>query len=37
MQVQDENFDSNIVVEEFQKGYMLKDRVLRPSMVKVNE
>ncbi len=25
------------VVEEFQKGYMLKDRVIRPSMVKVNE
>lgn len=37
MQVQDENFDSNIVVEELQKGYMLKDRVLRPAMVKVNE
>ena len=37
MQVQDENFNSNIVVEEFQKGYMLKDRVLRPAMVKVNE
>jgi molecular chaperone GrpE len=37
MQVQDENFGSNIVVEEFQKGYVLKDRVLRPAMVKVNE
>lgn len=37
MQVQDENFGSNIVVEEFQKGYMLKDRVIRPAMVKVNE
>ena len=37
MQVEDENFDSNIVVEEFQKGYILKDRVIRPSMVKVNE
>ena len=37
MQVEDENFDSNIVVEEFQKGYMLKDRVIRPAMVKVNE
>jgi molecular chaperone GrpE (heat shock protein) len=23
-------------VEEMQKGYRLKDRVLRPSMVKVN-
>jgi molecular chaperone GrpE len=37
MQVQDESVDSNIVVEEFQKGYMLKDRVIRPAMVKVNE
>jgi molecular chaperone GrpE len=37
MQVEDENFDSNIVVEEFQKGYILKDRVIRPSMVKVNQ
>ncbi|AVI41679.1 nucleotide exchange factor GrpE [Bacillus pumilus] len=37
MQVEDENFDSNIVVEELQKGYKLKDRVIRPSMVKVNQ
>lgn len=36
MQVEEEGFESNIVVEEFQKGYMLKDRVIRPSMVKVN-
>lgn len=28
---------SGIVLEELQKGYQLKDRVLRPSMVKVNE
>jgi molecular chaperone GrpE len=37
MQVEDENFGPNMVVEEFQKGYMLKDRVIRPSMVKVNQ
>lgn len=37
MQVEDENFDSNIVIEELQKGYILKDRVIRPSMVKVNQ
>jgi molecular chaperone GrpE len=37
MQVEDENFGSNIIVEEFQKGYILKDRVIRPSMVKVNQ
>ncbi|AOU01712.1 nucleotide exchange factor GrpE [Bacillus velezensis] len=37
MQVEDENFGSNIVIEELQKGYKLKDRVIRPSMVKVNQ
>lgn len=37
MQVEEEGFDSNIVVEEFQKGYLLKDRVIRPAMVKVNQ
>ena len=37
MQIEDENFESNVVVEEFQKGYKLKDRVIRPSMVKVNQ
>jgi molecular chaperone GrpE len=33
----DEDKPSGIVLEELQKGYMLKDRVLRPTMVKVNE
>ena len=33
----DEDKASGIVLEELQKGYKLKDRVLRPSMVKVNE
>ncbi|MFX3623777.1 MAG: nucleotide exchange factor GrpE [Ectobacillus sp.] len=37
MQVEDSEFESNTVVEEFQKGYKLKDRVIRPSMVKVNQ
>ena len=37
MQVEDENYDSNVVVEELQKGYRLKDRVIRPAMVKVNQ
>jgi molecular chaperone GrpE len=36
MQVESEEYDSNIVVEEMQKGYQLKDRVIRPAMVKVN-
>lgn len=29
--------ESGIVIEEIQKGYMLKDRVLRASLVKVSE
>ena len=37
VQVEDSNFGSDIVVEEFQKGYVLKDRVIRPTMVKVNQ
>ncbi len=37
MQVEDEEVESNTVVEELQKGYMLKDRVIRPAMVKVNK
>lgn len=37
MQVEDENYDSNTVIEELQKGYRLKDRVIRPAMVKVNQ
>lgn len=37
MQVDDENYGSNIVVDELQKGYILKERVIRPAMVKVNK
>ncbi|WP_078390939.1 nucleotide exchange factor GrpE [Shouchella patagoniensis] len=36
MQVEEEGYDSNQIVEELQKGYQLKDRVIRHSMVKVN-
>lgn len=36
MQVEEPEYESNIVVEEMQRGYQLKDRVIRPSMVKVN-
>jgi molecular chaperone GrpE len=32
-----EGVDSDIVIEEFQKGYMFKDRLVRPAMVKVSE
>lgn len=33
----EEGQESDIVVQEFQKGYMLKDRVLRPAMVIVSQ
>ncbi len=36
MQVESEKHESGVVVEEFQKGYIMKDRVIRPSMVKVS-
>ena len=35
MHVEDEAFPESTVTEEFQKGYMFRDRVLRYSMVKV--
>ncbi|MBO2943282.1 nucleotide exchange factor GrpE [Paenibacillus sp. F411] len=36
MQVESEEHEEGVVVEEIQKGYMLKDKVLRPAMVKVS-
>ncbi|HBS59096.1 MAG TPA: nucleotide exchange factor GrpE [Firmicutes bacterium] len=35
MQVNDDSHADDTVIEEFQKGYQLKQRVIRPSMVKV--
>ena len=35
MQVESEEYDSGVVAQELQKGYMYKDQVLRFSMVKV--
>jgi molecular chaperone GrpE len=35
MQVPSSEHPENHVVEEFQKGYLLKDKVIRPAMVKV--
>ena len=32
-----EDKESGIVIEILQKGYVLKDRILRPAMVKVSE
>lgn len=34
-QVPTDQYEPNTVVEEYQKGYMLKERLLRPSMVTV--
>lgn len=36
MQVESEEHEEGIVTEEVQKGYLLKDKVLRPAMVKVS-
>ncbi|QDP40658.1 nucleotide exchange factor GrpE [Radiobacillus deserti] len=37
MQVEDEQYEANTVVEVLQKGYTLKDKVIRPAMVKVTQ
>ncbi|MCY9582231.1 nucleotide exchange factor GrpE [Paenibacillus alvei] len=36
MTVDTDEYEEGVVVEELQKGYMLKDKVLRPAMVKVS-
>jgi molecular chaperone GrpE len=36
MQVESDEHEEGIVVEEMQKGYILKDKVVRPAMVKVS-
>lgn len=36
MQVESEEYDEGIVVEVIQPGYMMKDKVIRPAMVKVS-
>jgi len=35
MHIEDDSCDTNVIVEEFQRGYMCKDKVIRHSMVKV--
>ena len=35
MHVEDEEQEENVIVEEFQKGYKIGDRIVRHSMVKV--
>ncbi len=36
-QVERDDVDENMVVEEYRKGYKLKDKVLRPSLVSVSK
>ena len=35
MQVAESSVEDNIIIEELRTGYILKDKVLRPTMVKV--
>ena len=37
MEIEDESKESGIIVQEIQKGFMLKDRLLRPSLVGVSK
>ena len=37
MEVEDENKESGTIVQEIQKGYLMKDRLLRPSLVAVSK
>ena len=34
MHIEDEQFGDSVIVEVFQKGYKINDRVIRPAMVK---
>lgn len=35
MQIEEEGYEKDTVIEEFQKGYKFKEKLIRPSMVKV--
>ena len=37
MEIEDENKDSGIIIQEIQKGFMMKNRLLRPSLVAVSK
>jgi molecular chaperone GrpE len=37
MEVEDENKEPGTIVQEIQKGYIMKDRLLRPSLVGVTK
>ncbi len=35
MHIEDESLDENVIVEVFQKGFLIEDKVVRFAMVKV--
>ena len=37
MEIEDEDKDNGVIVQEIQKGFMMKDRLLRPSLVAVSK
>merc|ERR1712196_430756 len=37
MEIEDESKESGIILQEIQKGFMMKDRLLRPSLVGVSK
>lgn len=37
MQEENDSLEPNTIIEELQKGFLLKDKVIRPAMVKVNK
>ena len=37
MEIEDDSKDQGIIVQEIQKGFMMKDRLLRPSLVAVSK
>ena len=37
MEIEDEHKDNGVIIQEIQKGFMMKDRLLRPSLVAVSK
>ena len=37
MEIEDENKENGIILQEIQKGFMMKDRLLRPALVGVSK
>ena len=35
MEIEDEDKDNGVIIQEIQKGFMMKNRLLRPSLVAV--